>query len=77
MHGKRFWLRPTSIVLALPVVGLLVWEILGGGLTTGTPGSVAPRDPTGAVPARVAASTIRLADSVRWCDEGLGCNDTQ
>ena len=57
MHGKRTWLRPTSMALALPVVGLLVWGMLGGGRIPGSSGAAAPRESTGGVPALVAASS--------------------
>jgi hypothetical protein len=77
MNGKRFRLRPAQLVLVLPAVALLVWGILGGGLRPGTPVAVAPIDPTGSAPAMVAASETHTADSGRWCDEGLGCNDDQ
>jgi hypothetical protein len=72
---ERFWLRAAYMFLALPALGLLGWGVLGGGLTTGTAVSVATRDPAGSAPAMVSASEIRMAESGRWCDEGLGCND--
>ena len=77
MHGKRFRLRPAQVFLVLPAVALLVWGILGGGLRSGPPGSVASRDPTGSAPALVAASGSHTADRGHWCDVGLGCNDAQ
>jgi hypothetical protein len=77
MHGKRLWLRPGFLFLALPAAGLFVWGMLGGGLTSGPPGSAALRDPTRATPASLAASVNPPADSGRWCDVGLGCNDGQ
>jgi hypothetical protein len=76
MNGeKRFWLRVTYIFLALPAMGLLGWGILVGELPPGTPFSVARRDPAGSALAMGSTREIRLADSGRWCDEGLGCND--
>ena len=77
MNGKRFRLRPAQLFVVLPAVALLGWGILGGGLSPGTPGSVAPRDPTGSAPALVAASESHTADRGHWCDVGLGCNDGQ
>ena len=75
MHGKRLWLRPVSAFFVAATMGLLAWGILGGGLTPGTRDSVVRREPTGAPPAVMVPSTIPSADSGRWCDEGLGCND--
>ena len=77
MHGKRLWLRPVSAFFVAATMGLLAWGILGGGLTPGTPVLLAPPDPTGTAPALMAPNTTQVAQSVRWCDEGLGCSDSQ
>jgi hypothetical protein len=76
MHGTRSWRRPTSVFLALPAAGLLVWGILGGGPMPGAPGAAGHRETVGVVPAAApVASATQPAPSGRWCDEGLGCTD--
>jgi hypothetical protein len=77
MHEKMFLLRATYMFFALPTLGLLVWGFLGGDLTPGTSFSVAPRDRTGTSPTLESSGGIRQAESGRWCDEGLGCNDAK
>jgi len=77
MYGTRVQRRLTFMFLPSPAAALFAWGMVGGSPLPETSASVASTDSTMSARALLAASEVRTADGLHWCDEALGCNDAR